>query len=448
LGIDAGLTTDTLPKPGDLLISSQVDPTADVNPSTPMYFSASPLFGVREFGGNQNNTSGLPTTGNPGMPTPATDQDRIMQMRRELIQTAQGSQQGSSQNNQSSQSTGNGPLAPIMAGGSTTNINAPLQPLQPSGSMPLTPTSLSPVAGNMAVVPANPSDLLLPSPTLQSKQYAEMQKKLDQYKKTHPLSDDEQQRQFLASLQNRRLAEQNPTDQSGTATPDVTGINPQAGPETPAGTPTAGAEGLAPSAVAPANPTANPTASTPSSPSSTAGGPPPAPLQISSLADGVKSPSLAKLLRDAEDQITKGQYSKAIEDYDEAAAVAPNNPLIPIGRANAELGGSYYQQAATDLRSAFLQDSAVMLAQYDLEKLLGDQRIKFIVTDLKQVASDSPENPTPVFLLAYIAYNTHHEDRAAGWLDVAQKRAGGTDDVIPMLKKYWTFAPATQPSPN
>jgi tetratricopeptide (TPR) repeat protein len=176
--------------------------------------------------------------------------------------------------------------------------------------------------------------------------------------------------------------------------------------------------------------------------------PPPTPMQINSIAQGVASKSLADLLSRAEEQTQKQEYAKAIESYDEAVSVAPNNALIPIGRANAELGGSYYRQSELDLRAAFKEDSSVLLAQYDLQKLLGAQRLQYVVTDLKELASDSPEDPTPVFLLAYIAYNTHHEDKAAGWLDVAQRRAGGNDDVIPMLKKYWTFTssePATQP---
>lgn len=421
LGVIDYTMNPPLPVPGDLLIPSQVDPNAPSSPT--QYFSASPLYGVRPFQSQTDNSSvtSTSTTGIPGAAQPQlTDQDRIMAMRRELVQAAQQGTSGQNNPNQPlTQVSGNGPLQPLMPGGTTTNINAPLTPLQPTGSA-LMPISVSPLAGDTSRIP----DVQLPTPAQQSQQYAQMQQRLAAYNKEHPATPIDSSQEFLTDLQARRLSEPNPNTPSSPT--DVNPDNPQAILPNP--TPTPDNTGvIPPSPQSPAEPALPP-------------------VEVSSLATGIKAPGLAHLMNDAEDQIQHQQYGKAIETYDDAAAVAPNNPLIPIGRANAELGGSYYQQAAADLRAAFKQDSAVMMAQYDLERILGDQRIKFIVTDLKQIASDSPQNPTPVFLLAYIAYNTHHEDRAAGWLDVADKRSGGTDDVIPLLKKYWTFNPSTQPS--
>ena len=126
----------------------------------------------------------------------------------------------------------------------------------------------------------------------------------------------------------------------------------------------------------------------------------------------------------------------------------PNNPLILIGRAEAELGGSYYRQAELDLREAFRQDNAVLLGEYDLHKYLGDDRLQFITTSLKQISSESPENAVAPFLLAYVFYNTHQESQASDWLNEADKRTGGSDEVLILLKRYWSFkssAPTTQP---
>jgi tetratricopeptide (TPR) repeat protein len=434
-----------LPKPGDLLIPGQVDTLAAANPSNPtppIYFMASPLYGVRQLQTEMSNASS--STSNNGNPTnpmaqgqtqgqilnpfgtlsrPDAQQQRIMQMRQELVQATQGQQQAAAGGaNNSSQ-----PLTPLTPGASTPgnpsqNPNQPLSQLQVSGSTPIAPTVLTPVAGDMSTAPLNnpETQALLPPSAEQSAQLAQLQQRMLQYNKAHPPTDQESNKQFLTDLQTRQGAI-NPTGRNpGVVTPSVTG-----GPDTLTVAPGLVAATPAPSAA-----------------------PPPTPMQIKSMAAGVSSKSLADLLTKAEDQTRKGEYAKSIEAYDEAAAVAPNNALIPLGRANAELGGSYYSQAETDLRSAFKQDNSLLLAQYDLRGLLGAQRLQYVVSDLKQLASDSPQNPTPVFLLAYIAYNTHHEDRAAGWLDVAYRRAGGNDDVIPMLKKYWTFTPsnpATQP---
>jgi tetratricopeptide (TPR) repeat protein len=435
-----------LPKPGDLLIPGQVDAMAQANPANPtppVYFMASPLYGVRQLGAtDQNgnpltasasgNFNGQNSTSQQGqnfgplsaIGRPNSRQQNIMAMRKELIQSAKGQQQvANDQTNLASQ-----PLNPLTPGGDNTQQN-PNQPLSSDQAISnqVQPSVLTPVAGDVSTGPLNNADTLalLPAPAQQSTQIAELQKRLAQYKQANPVSEEESTKQFLDDLQ-KRDGIVNPTEQnSGEGSANGTG---QAGSAT----------GLTSPLVAPALPsTVAPAA------------PPPTPMQIKSLATGISAGSLAKLLRNAEDQTRKGEYAKAIEAYDDAASAAPNNALVPLGRANAELGGSYYSQAETDLRMAFKQDNSLLLAQYDLSGLLGAKRLQYIVSDLKELASDSPQNPTPVFLLAYIAYNTHHEDRAAGWLDVAQRRAGGTDDLIPVLKRYWTFnqytPPATQP---
>ena len=45
----------------------------------------------------------------------------------------------------------------------------------------------------------------------------------------------------------------------------------------------------------------------------------------------------------------------------------------------------------------------------------------------REVASADEKSPTPVFLLAYVAYNTGNERRAAAYLDLAEKRSDGKD---------------------
>ena len=48
----------------------------------------------------------------------------------------------------------------------------------------------------------------------------------------------------------------------------------------------------------------------------------------------------------------QGKFSSALDKYDQAEQVAPNNSLIKLGRANAELGASYFARADQHLREA------------------------------------------------------------------------------------------------
>jgi tetratricopeptide (TPR) repeat protein len=165
----------------------------------------------------------------------------------------------------------------------------------------------------------------------------------------------------------------------------------------------------------------------------------PKPIRITSFAAGVQARGLADLMQNAEALMKEGKYSSAIRQYEAAEQVAPNNGLILIGRATAELGASFYRRADTSLREAFLLDQSMMLAQYDLRQMIGDDRLQFVVRELKDLANKEPQNPSPLFLLAFIAYNTGNEVNAAGFLDQADKRAAGNDAVIKMVREHWAL---------
>ena len=167
------------------------------------------------------------------------------------------------------------------------------------------------------------------------------------------------------------------------------------------------------------------------------------PPKIESLYQGVKAKGLGDLLKDGEDLMKQGKWYDAIQKYDTAQQVAPNNMLILVGRANAELGASSYGPAEADIRTAFTQDPAMMEGQFDLRKMVGDDRLQFLVNDLKQIQQKNPTESRPVFLLAYINYNTGNERMAAAYLDLAEKRAGGNDTFFSMIRSHWTLPAAT-----
>jgi cytochrome c-type biogenesis protein CcmH/NrfG len=192
----------------------------------------------------------------------------------------------------------------------------------------------------------------------------------------------------------------------------------------------------------------NPQVAQGTAPQTSENGEKPKPMQFHSLAEGVQAKGLADLLKEAEDQMKAGHYNSALEQYELAEQVAPNNPLILLGRANAELGQSYYTRSDTHLRQAFSGDHALLMGQYDLNALLGQDRLQFLVQDLKAIAKSEPKESRPLFLLAYIAYNTNNERKAAAYLDLAEKRAGGKDAVYDVVRKYWSLPSDAGQNPN
>ncbi|MDP9174280.1 MAG: tetratricopeptide repeat protein [Planctomycetota bacterium] len=462
-----GPPTSPLPRADELFLPGLVDTSADT------MFSASPLYGIRQLGSSDSDNLFSPDNTNGGYaPTgpverDRADQQRIQQLRQELNQSA--SPVSGSSNNAGGAGGSVNPNGPRSSSGNlitpVSNGGQPLRPILNSGAQPIASVSLSPVAGQVGTMQSTRQYLSpqsLPPASEQSAQVAELRRRLEVYNNGRPKTDEEANREFISALQasravdagvgfNRSLPGQIHTT-GGPMEPGTTGMDQRPGDiarqgtnpyqitgnDLPGQTP---ALSPLPGTIAPLPPS-SPNASGGSSASSV----PPAPMQIGNLEEGVRATGLKNLISQGEDFVEHQQYAKAIDVYDQAIQVAPNNPLLLIGRSEAELGGSFYRQAESDLRSAFRGDQAVLMGQFDLQKHLGDTRLAYIVSDLKQIASEDPTNATPVFLLAYVAYNTHHEAEANSWLDVANKRTDGKDDVIPLLKRYWTFtAPATRP---
>ncbi len=118
-----------------------------------------------------------------------------------------------------------------------------------------------------------------------------------------------------------------------------------------------------------------------------------------------------------------GQFGQAVDTYDTAAEVAPNNPFVPLGRGFAELGASYYGKAEADLTRAILAEPAVLAGQYDLKGFLGQDRLAFVQKDLTDIGA-TEQTARPFLLLAYIAHNTGADDATVTtkYLDTAEAR--------------------------
>jgi tetratricopeptide (TPR) repeat protein len=244
-----------------------------------------------------------------------------------------------------------------------------------------------------------------------STQYAELNKRLEQYYTDRRIAGDEAIRKFNAELRAKNAADA----AAGNKKPNPNDVT--AGKVNP---------------VAPGTPTEDATKPKVKKP---------APMKVTNLSQGVKAEGIGKLLRTAEAQMKEGKFATALEQYDAAEIVAPNDPMIWLGRANAELGAGFFQRADQHVRQALTTDQALLMAQYDLTGMIGEDRLAKIVQDLKETANKDSKPMAP-FLLAYIAYNTGHERQALGYLDLAEKRAPEQAAFYKMLREHWALPDA------
>jgi tetratricopeptide (TPR) repeat protein len=170
------------------------------------------------------------------------------------------------------------------------------------------------------------------------------------------------------------------------------------------------------------------------------------PEKIGSIADGVQAQGLRDVLTGAEGLMRQQKFAEALQQYDVARQVAPNNALITMARANAELAASYYRRAETSLRDAVGRAPELVVAQFDLRGLVGEERLQTVVKDLKELGNNDPKQARPMLLLAYIAYNTGNEAQAGEYLAAAEQRAGGDDVLLNAWRRNWKIPAATAPA--
>lgn len=166
------------------------------------------------------------------------------------------------------------------------------------------------------------------------------------------------------------------------------------------------------------------------------------PLNVDTFSKGVASPTLAGMLKNAEQDMKAGKYNDAIEKYTLAEQAAPNDALISVGHANADLGASNYRSAETRLRQAFGTRPALLMAKYDLNAMIGQERLSAITRDLTELSKKEPQETMAPFLLAYIDYNTGNPAEAVNQLNEVAKREGQADGVVKSMLQRWG-GPAT-----
>ena len=147
------------------------------------------------------------------------------------------------------------------------------------------------------------------------------------------------------------------------------------------------------------------------------------PPMIEDLGRGVRARGLQEIFDEAQTALDEGRYGDAADLYDTAERLEPGSGFATVGRAVADLGGGFYRLSAQELEAAFRADPTLLMGRYDFRQLLGDERLTRAVNDLKGIVQTNEQDPHPAFLLAAIQYNVGDEKLAAGYLDLAQRRA-------------------------
>jgi hypothetical protein len=428
-----------LPQPGTLLLPGPVDPTAGQQ-----YITATPLTGIRQMSAADASAMGerTDTIYNP-VKSGALSPAQVEAMQKELNSTA------------GMESTAPGTPQP----GVTPSLSGqPINQATPANQQPQ--DQGQPINSQINPSAAGATDqgmrqkllVPVPPPSKTSTLYADLLKRHEQAAADQKMSDEEAARAFNAARGEAAKAGALPGGAPG-ALPPPPGAGAAAAPP-----PGAGATAVPP----PAGQQATSGTGAPvtdyakkneerlkqyQDETQRGGRKKPEPIKTQSFATGVKAKGLADMLKNAEDLMRDGKFTAALERYEDADRVTPNNPLIKLARANAELGASYYARAEAHLREVFTSNPELLNGQYDLTALLGEQRLGTLVKDLKDISKKEDREPRAVFLLAYIAYNTGHEQNAAGYLDLAEKRSGGKDPLYKLLRDNWSLPP-TEKSPS
>ncbi len=393
LGSVIGTPQTVLPAPGGLMLPGPVDSSTGSS-----IITASPLYGVRQWNNSDPNSRQFvdrfsQDTFSNSPDAMRLDDATLDRFRSELNTRPQSNTLESNDAQGSSAALPNSGLSANTDGakdGSALNSSA-----LPTDQMANTGLNTGPVAGGS-------TRNEITTAVQQSQLYSRLQ---DQFDRQGNITDQEAQRRF----QLEQTVRSNANAQAA----------PNRLPDAPVGGDIRGGGATAD------RPVIAPTA------------PATQPVKVNSLAEGTTAKGLASLLTGAEESMKAGQFGAAIDRYDAAAKVAPNNPLITLGRANAQLGASYYGRAEADLRKAFSTGPALLEGQYDLINFLGEERLQFVIADLKQIAKDESTAPGPTFLLAYIARNMGNLRLAGDYLTETEKRIGGPDQMLETMRRVW-----------
>ena len=110
-------------------------------------------------------------------------------------------------------------------------------------------------------------------------------------------------------------------------------------------------------------------------------------MKVPSLATGVKGKGLADILKNAENLMKDGKFTSALDQYDEAEQVAPNNPLTRSAAPTPSSAPPTTPAPKRTFATSSQKNPELLVGQYDLTDMLGEQRMQVLVKDLKEIAN-------------------------------------------------------------
>jgi len=113
-----------------------------------------------------------------------------------------------------------------------------------------------------------------------------------------------------------------------------------------------------------------------------------------------------ELVRQGESALREGDYFRAERRFEQAQALAADNPLTEAGIAHAQLGAGLYLSASLTLRNLFISFPELIDAKYDRALLPTKDRLDKAVAVMRERATRGDDAPSYGVLLAYIGHQT------------------------------------------
>ena len=155
---------------------------------------------------------------------------------------------------------------------------------------------------------------------------------------------------------------------------------------------------------------------------------------VATLA-GKKNTTINQLMRQAQDEITAGQYLDAHEHYRHVIQLRPDNPMAYVGLLHAQIGAGMNRSAQINLRRLFERYPELIAARYNASLLPSADRLRWVSDELIKTM-EAIDQAGPALLMAYIGYQGGSRKLVRFGLDAAQTRSP-RDPLIAILRRIW-----------
>ena len=146
-----------------------------------------------------------------------------------------------------------------------------------------------------------------------------------------------------------------------------------------------------------------------------------------------------ELVKQGEAALRDGDYFRAERRFEQAQALAANNPLTEAGIAHAQLGAGLYLSASLTLRNLFIAYPELIDAKYDRSLLPARDRLDKGVEVMRDRAIRGDDSPSYGVLLAYIGHQTGDRklvEEGLGFVKGSEK----LDESRKLLEGVWLGA--------